>query len=409
MNVTDNLWMLIASALVFVMTPGLAFFYGGLVPARNAINTLKMSFICMSVIPLIWVIIGFSFAFSKGNALIGGLSWIGLSHINPQSIVAGSKISSYTYMIFQMMFAIISPALISGAMVGRIRFKPYVLFIILWSLLIYSPIAHWVWSANGWLNKLGAIDFAGGTVVHINAGVAGLVATIVLGPRIQFIGTHEPPHSIPLVLLGCILLWFGWFGFNAGSSFAANNIAVLAFINSVLSPAAAIFMWVLLCWLKKQPSSLVGSAFAAVVGLVAITPAAGYVTPMSAILIGAITSGVCYFILIYKNKLFSHRIDDSLDVFIGHGIGGIVGSLLTGIFATKAINSAGANGLLYGNPKQFLIQIIAVTAVVLVSAIGTAIILLILKLFINLRPSPQDEKKGIDIIEHGESAYSGKD
>lgn len=406
LNNGDTAWLLISTALVLLMTPGLGFFYTGLVPARNAINTLKMSFTCLGFIPVIWALVGFTLAFAPGNTLIGDWRWLGLSGIHIGDNATNLPVPQLAYLAFQMVFAVISPAIISGSVVGRMRFKPYVLFIILWSLLIYCPIAHWVWSTNGWLAKLGAIDFAGGTVVHINAGFAGLAAAIVLGPRLRSSEQRaEIPHNIPFVLLGCGLLWFGWLGFNAGSAITANGLASLALLTTILATAAAMATWILLCWLLQQASSAVGTASAAVTGLVAITPAAGYVTPLSAILIGVITSLICYFMLYLKKRLVLKRVDDTLDVFICHGIAGVIGSLLTGALATTAVNPAGANGLFYGNPHLLWIQMVAVGAVVAYSLVGTSIILLILKLFMRLRLNPADEEKGIDILEHGESAY----
>jgi Amt family ammonium transporter len=302
---------------------------------------------------------------------------------------------------------VIAPALVSGSFVGRMRFKPYVLFIILWSLLVYIPIAHWVWGTNGWLNKLHVLDFAGGLVVHINAGVSGLIAAAMLGPRMYLKRKAvTAAHNIPFVLLGCGLLWFGWFGFNAGSALAANQIAALAFITTLLAPAACMLVWVLLCWLTQRPSSASGAAFATVAGLVAITPACGYVTPLSAILIGTCTAVVCYFVLYYKRILRLNKIDDTLDVFTCHGVGGVVGSLLVGVLATQTVNATGENGLLYGNPQQLWIQFIATAAVILYCALATALILWLLKTFIQVRPDPITEHKGIDVTEHGESAYT---
>lgn len=400
----DTAWLLISAALVLLMTPGVAFFYSGLVSTRNVINTINMSFICLAVVPLIWAIIGFSLVFTSANGFIGGLHWVALKGI-ANTLHAGTKIPEYAYMAFQLMFAVIAPALISGGIVGRMRFKAYVFFIILWSIFIYLPIAHWVWGPDGWIANLGAIDFAGGTVVHINAGCAALMAAIVLGPRLTKNETlHEPPHNIPFVILGSSLLWFGWYGFNAGSAIAANHLATLAFLTTTFAAAASIVTWMLLCWFRGYPSSAVGKACSAVVGLVAITPAAGFVTPMGSIIIGAIAAIICYFAMVFRDKWLK-RVDDPLDVFICHGLGGIVGALMTGMLATKTVNSAGANGLFYGNPSLLLKQLIAVGATVLMTMIGTAIILYILKAIIQIRPNAEEEEKGIDIAEHGESAY----
>lgn len=406
LNTGNTAWLLTSTALVLLMTPGLGFFYTGLVPARNAVNTLKMSFICLAVIPIVWALLGFSLAFSPDNALIGNWQWIGLSGISVNDIHKGLDVPQYAFVAFQMMFAIISPAIISGSLVGRMRFRPYVVFIILWSLLIYCPVAHWVWNDDGWLSALGVLDFAGGTVVHINAGFAGLAAAFVLGPRLVSKEEAQRPHNVPFVLLGCGLLWFGWLGFNAGSAVTANGLASLAVITTVLATASSIATWIGLCWLRGLASSAVGTSCAAVIGLVAITPAAGFVTPLSAILIGTVAALICYFLLFVKEKFKINRVDDTLDVFICHGIGGVVGSLMTGLLATTLVNKSGQNGLLYGNPHLFLVQLIAVGATVAYSLIGTAIILGILKFFVRLRLDPKDEKRGIDILEHGESAYN---
>lgn len=401
-NNGDVAWLLTSAALVLLMTPGVAFFYSGLVATKNVINTINMSFVCLGVIPLVWAIVGFSLAFAPGNALIGDLRWVGLHAISDVT-VAGS-VPQYAYVAFQMMFAVITPALISGALVGRMKFKPYVFFVALWSIFVYSPIAHWVWSANGWIATLGALDFAGGTVVHSNAGFAALAAAIILGPRIKSQNESEPPHNIPFVVLGASLLWFGWFGFNAGSALQANGLASLAFITTTLAPSTAIVTWTILSWIRGRHSSAVGKACSAVIGLVAITPAAGFVTPMGSIVIGFVSAAICYFAMTYRDKLL-RQVDDTLDVFICHGLGGVIGSLMTGLLATKSVNPAGADGLFYGNPELLLKQVIAVAVTIGMSVIGTTLILFIIKLFINIRPKPEDEQKGIDILEHGESAY----
>jgi len=404
-NNGDTAWLITSSALVLLMTPGVAFFYSGLVSTRNVINTINMSFICLAVIPLTWALLGFSLSFSVGNSFIGGLQWAGLKDISINTMNDASNIPQYSYMMFQMMFAVITPALISGAIVGRMKFKAYVLFIILWNLLIYTPIAHWVWGPNGWIAALGAIDFAGGTVVHISSGFAALVAAIILGPRLtNNTARHDTPHNIPFVILGSSLLWFGWYGFNAGSALAANGLASLAFVTTTLSASASIFTWTILCWLRGHPSSAIGKACSAVIGLVAITPAAGYVTPMGAIIIGCVGAIVCYFAMAYRNKLL-RNIDDTLDVFICHGIGGVTGAMMTGLLATKTVNPVGADGFFYGNSSLLVKQLIAVSATILMTVVGTAIILCFLKTIMSIRPTPEEESKGIDIAEHGEKAY----
>ena len=389
--------------IVLLMTPGIAFFYSGLISSRNVINTINMGFICLGLIPLLWTVLGFTLAFAPGNGFIGGLQWAGLHKITMEHV---TNVPQYAYVIFQMMFAVISPALISGAIVGRMKFKAYVLFIGLWSLLIYSPIAHWVWGPDGWIAELGAIDFAGGTVVHINAGFAALAAAIVLGPRIAGQVKQEIPHNIPFVILGASLLWFGWYGFNAGSALSASDLAALAFLNTTLATAAAIFTWTIVGWLRSRPSSAVGKACATVIGLVAITPAAGFVTPLGSIVIGCLAAIICYFAMAYKEVLL-RRIDDTLDVFfICHGISGVCGALMTGLLATKTMNPAGADGLFYNHSFDLLAkQAIAVGATILMTMMGTTIILLVMKIFIRISPKPEDVMEGIDVTEHGESAY----
>lgn len=404
-NSGDTTWLLISAALVLLMTPGVAFFYSGLVATRNVINTINMCFVCLGVVPIVWAVIGFSLAFSQGNSIIGGTEWFNLNGL--ANTVNGS-VPQYAFVLFQMMFAVISPALIAGAVVGRMKFKAYVLFVALWSLFVYCPIAHWVWGPGGWIAALGAIDFAGGTVVHINAGMAALIAAIILGPRMsKKQKIKDQPHNIPFVILGASLLWFGWYGFNAGSALTAGELASLAFLTTTLATAAAMLTWSILSWIRGRQSTGVGKATAAVIGLVAITPAAGYVTPAGSMVIGVVASFVCFFFMVYRERLFK-GIDDTLDVFICHGIGGITGSLMTGVLATKAVNAAGADGLLYGNPGQLWKQFAAVAAAAIMSMVGTAVILLVVKLFMNVRPTPEEESMGIDAAEHGEDAYEDK-
>lgn len=402
LNSGDTAWLLISSALVLLMNTGVAFFYSGLVSTRNVINTINMCFICCAIVPLLWTLVEFSLAFSPGNYFVGGLVWVNLHGL---AYPINNTVPQYAFVVFQMMFAVIAPTLISGAVVGRMKFKAYVLFVALWSLLIYTPIAHWVWGPGGWIGILGAIDFAGGTVVHISAGFAALAAAMMLGPRLSIRRKiKEPPHNIPFVILGASLLWFGWYGFNAGSALAANELASIAFLTTTLGAAASILTWTLLTWARNRPSTAVGKATAAVVGLVAITPGAGYVTPIGSMMIGIIAAIICYICLNYREIIFK-RIDDTLDVFICHGVAGIVGSLLTGILASKAVNPAGADGLLYGNPGLLWKQFVACLAAALMSMIGTVIILFFLKRMMNIRPTEDEESIGIDVIEHGEDAY----
>jgi len=403
MNTGDTAWLLISSDLVLLMKPGLAFFYGGLVRDTDVINTIKMSFVSLALIALEWAIIGYSLSFATGTSILGGLAFLGLSGVgtDPNPDYAAG-VPHLAFMSYQMMFAIITPALISGAIVGRMRFKAYLLFILFWGLFIYNPIAHWVWGTGGWLRTLGALDFAGGTVVHISAGFSALVAAMILGPR-ENGKRADRPHNVPFVILGASLLWFGWFGFNAGSALGANGLASVAFVSTMLSAAAAVMMWIVIEMIHKERPTSVGAAIAAVVGLVAITPAAGFVTPLSAIGIGVIASAACYGAL----QLFGRtKIDDTLDVFACHGVGGVVGALLTGVFASKAVNPAGADGLFAGNAAQLIPQVIAIITTAVFAMSGTAVIMFALKHTLGLRSERVVEEAGIDTIEHGERAYA---
>jgi Amt family ammonium transporter len=398
MNAADTAWMLISTALVLLMTPALAFFYGGLVRSKNSLNTMMMSFISMGFIGVLWAVVGYSLAFTPGNDWIGDLSRFALNGVGlePQG-----TIPHYLFMCYQGTFAIITAALISGAIVERMRFSAYVAFISLWAIVVYCPVAHWVWG-GGWLAKMGALDFAGGTVVHVNAGVAALVAAVVVGPRRDFKSTGLIPHNVPFVLLGAGLLWFGWFGFNAGSALTAGNSAALAFTTTMLAPTGTLVVWTLLDAARQGKPTAVGAATAIVVGLVAITPAAGFVGPMSAIALGAIAAVPSYFGLLWRAKT---RLDDSLDVVAAHGLGGTVGALLTGVFAQKALNGT-ADGLLFGNPAQLGIQAVAVGAAILYSGVMSFVLLKLIALVFPLRANAQDETIGLDISLHGEEAYS---
>lgn len=402
MNHGDIAWMLVSCALVMLMTPGLAFFYSGLVSERNVLNTIKMSIICLAVIPLLWAIVGYSLVFSENNQWIGNFKYLGLAHLN-QVVNPNTPIPSSLFMLFQMMFAVISPAIISGALVGRMKFGAYLLFVIMWSLLIYVPLAHWVWGPNGWLADMGAIDFAGGIVVHISAGFSALIAAVILGPRIQSPNLTDRPHNIPFVVLGASLLWFGWFGFNAGSALGANTLAIDAAITTMLAASSAVTIWTIFSWLRGARPSVLGASAAAVIGLVAITPASGFVAPMGAILIGGITALITQLVLLYLNRI--KTIDDTADVFACHGVAGVLGSLLTGVFATLEVNPAGKNGLLAGNYRLLIDQLIAVGVAIAISVLGTALILIFLKKIMNIRTTPAEEIQGIDIVEHGEVAY----
>jgi Amt family ammonium transporter len=366
---------------------------------KNSLNTMMMSFVALGVVGVTWAIAAYSLAFSEGGPLLGGLTNFGLSGVG---VEAKGTIPHVLFMAYQATFAIITAALISGAVVERMRFGPYVAFIALWTLLVYAPVAHWVWG-GGWLMTRGALDFAGGTVVHINAGVSALVAALVLGSRKDYGRTAVLPHNVPFVLLGAGLLWFGWFGFNGGSALAANELASLAFTNTFLAPAATLVVWTLLDYFRTGKATAVGGATGIVVGLVAITPAAGFVSPISALILGAVAAFPSYFVIQLRSRT---RIDDSLDVFAGHGIGGLTGALLTGVLAQKIWNSAGNDGLLFGNPHQLAVQALACLSAAAYAGIMTFVILKVLGLVMSLRAVPRVEGVGMDVSQHGEEAYA---
>jgi len=398
MNSADTAWMLVATALVLLMTPALGFFYGGLVRAKNALNTLMMSFAALGCVAIAWALLGYSLAFAPGGAWLGDLS---RSLLRGVGLDASGSIPHVLFMAYQGTFAIITAALISGAVVERMRFRAYLLFLTIWSLVVYAPIAHWVWG-GGWLATLGALDFAGGTVVHVNAGAAAVVAALSLGPRKDYGRQAILPHNVPFTLLGAGLLWFGWFGFNAGSALGANAIAALAFVNTMLAPAATLIVWTLLDLRRAGRVTAVGAATAIVVGLVAITPAAGFISPAAAIVLGGVAALPSYFTVLWRPRT---RLDDSLDVLAAHGVGGTVGAVLTGVLAQKIWNGT-ANGLLFGAPLQVLVQIAGVAAAALYSALGTMLVLRGLALFMPLRVAdPGHEGSGLDVGQHGEEAY----
>jgi len=394
----DTAWLLVATALVLLMTPALAFFYGGLVRSKNALNTMMMSFASLGFSGVAWALAGYSIAFAPGSAVSGGLSRALLAGVGlePQG-----SIPHLLFMAFQGTFAIVTVALISGAIVERMRFAPYLAFLTLWGLVVYAPVAHWVWG-GGFLSRLGALDFAGGTVVHINAGAAALVAALVLGPRKDYARQAILPHHVPFTLLGAGLLWFGWFGFNAGSALTAGTSAVLAFVNTMFAPAATLVVWTLLDLRRSGRVTAVGAGTAAVVGLVAITPAAGFVSPLSAILLGGIAAFPSYFALLWRART---RLDDSLDVVAAHGLGGTVGALLTGVLAQKTWSGV-SDGLLFGNPRQLAVQALCVLAVAAYSGAATFGLLKLLAAFVPLRASAKDEGLGLDVTQHGEEAYT---
>ena len=393
----DTAWMLTATALVLLMTPALAFFYGGLVRSKNALNTMMMSFVSLGFVGVLWALVGYSLAFAPGGPWVGDLSRVFLRGVG---LEAQGTIPHALFMAYQGTFAIITAALISGAIVERMRFSAYVLFISLWALVVYAPIAHWVWG-GGWLATRGALDFAGGTVVHVNAAVAALVAALVVGKRQEYPSASLLPHHIPFTLLGAGLLWFGWFGFNAGSALAASPIAGLAFVTTMLAPAATLVVWTFLDAIRSRKPTAVGAATAIVVGLVAVTPAAGFVSPMSALALGAIAAVPSYLALMIRVKT---TLDDSLDVVAAHGVGGTVGALLTGLFAQKSLNGL-ADGALFGNPGQLLVQVQAILAVAFYSGIVSFVLLKLIGLVIPLRASDSEESSGLDVSLHGEEAY----
>jgi Amt family ammonium transporter len=402
----DTAWVLVSTALVLLMTaPGLALFYGGMVRQKNALGTLMQSFIILALISVQWVLWGYSLAFGpdKGG-IIGGLEWVGLNGVGPTpNADYAATIPHTAFMLFQMMFAVITPALITGAFAERKKFSTFLVFILVWATLVYDPLAHWVWGVGGWLRNLGALDFAGGTVVHISSGISALAAALVIGKRKGYGHQPMPPHNLPFTVLGASLLWFGWFGFNAGSALAANGLAAHAFMTTNTATAAAALGWMFTEWSSRGKPTVLGAASGAVAGLVAITPAAGYVTPMAAILIGAVAGFICYSACNLKSRL---GYDDSLDVVGVHGVGGTWGALATGIFATKLVNDAGGDGLLYGNPKQLGIQFLAVVVTWVLGFVMTTVILKVLDGIMGLRVTDEEEAAGLDLSQHSETAYT---
>ena len=403
-NSGDTAFVLFSAALVLLMTPGLAFFYGGMVRRKNVLGVLMQCFIIMCVLSLQWVLFGYSLAFSPGNSFIGSLDWIGLKSVGLEPYADyAATIPHQAFMIFQAMFAVITPALIIGAFAERMKFSAFLLVTILWATFVYDPIAHMVWGVGGWMRNFGALDFAGGTVVHINAGVAALVSAVFLGKRLN-VGHAVPPHNLPFTVLGAGLLWFGWFGFNAGSALGANGIAVNAFVVTNTAAAAAGITWAVIDWLKNGKPTMFGTITGAVAGLVAITPAAGFVGVIPAILIGIGVSCICFVMVTAVKIKFGY--DDSLDAFGVHGIGGIFGALATGLFANKLINPAGADGLFLGNPKLFLIQTGAVLVTIVYSLIVTVTIFKVVDFFVGLRVEEKEELIGLDLSQHKEAAYT---
>jgi Amt family ammonium transporter len=400
----DTAWLMMSAALVMLMTPALGLFYGGMVRQKNALSTIMHSFFILALVSVQWVVLGYSLAFGPSQGgIIGGLDWVGLRGVGlePNPTYAAT-VPHQAFMVYQMMFAVITPALISGAFAERQRFKAFVLFSLLWATLVYDPVAHWVWAGGGWLHRLGALDFAGGTVVHITSGVSALVCAAVLGRRQGYGWASMEPHNATMTILGTALLWFGWFGFNAGSALGSGALAVSAFVATHVAAASAALTWLVAGWVRHRRPSVLGAAAGAVAGLVGITPAAGFVTPMAALLIGMLAGLGCFLVV---ELVVRGRVDDSLDVFGVHGVGGMIGALATGFFASKALNPGGADGLLYGNPAQVGIQLIAIGVVALYAALVTWGLLKAVDAVVGLRVSPEEEARGLDLSQHGEAAY----
>jgi len=406
-NSGDTAWVLMSTALVMLMTfPGLALFYGGLVRRKNVLATIMQSFFVLCLISIQWILFGYSLSFGPDQGhFIGSLAWAGLKGVgmapNPDY---ASTIPHLLFAVYQMMFAVITPGLITGAFAERMKFSTYVVFALLWATLVYDPVCHWVWGAGGWLRNMGALDFAGGTVVHVSSGISALICALVLGKRRGYGSEPMPPHNLPLCLIGAALLWFGWFGFNAGSALGANGLAVSAFLATNTAAAAAALTWMFIEWKVTGKPTILGGATGAVAGLVAITPAAGFVTPLSSIAIGVLVGFVCYGSVAIIKLKFGY--DDSLDAFGVHGVGGTLGALVTGLFAQTVVNPAGSNGLLFGNPAQFVTQAVGVLATMAYAIVVTFVLLKVLDAVMGLRVEDSEEVIGLDITQHEESAYT---
>jgi Amt family ammonium transporter len=398
----DTAWLLVSTALVLFMTPGLALFYGGMVRRKNVLATLMHSFAALPLVTLQWVLVGYSLAFGPSHGgLIGDFSLVGLRGV---AYEAKGTVPALAFCAFQMMFAVITPALIAGAFAERMKFAGYAVFTLVWATLVYDPVAHWVWSEQGWLAQMGALDFAGGTVVHLAAGISALVCAMVLGKRTGYPHERHIPHNLTMTLLGAGVLWFGWFGFNAGSALASNGLAALALVNTHVAAGAGAAAWLVVEWAQRGKPTALGVASGLVAGLVGITPAAGFVPVWASIVIGASAGTVCYFAVVSKEKL---GYDDSLDAWGVHGVGGTLGALLTGVFAEKALNpGAGRNGAFFGNPGQMVPQVVGVLAVGAYAAIVTFVILKVIDKLVGLRVAVGDEREGLDSTEHGEQGYS---
>ncbi|MBN2126386.1 MAG: ammonium transporter [Deltaproteobacteria bacterium] len=405
MNSGDTAFVLMSAALVMLMTPGLALFYGGMVRSKNIMGTLMQSFIILAVVTLEWVLWGYSMSFGPDlGGIIGGLDWFGLKGVGMvPSGEYGSSVPHLAFMIFQCMFAVITPALITGAFAERMRFSAFLLFVLLWSTFVYNPLAHWVWGVGGWIGAIGALDFAGGTVVHISSGVSALAAALIVGRRLGYGRTAYIPHNLPMTVTGAALLWFGWFGFNAGSALACNGLAANAFVVTHVSSAVSALSWMGMEWRHRGKPTTLGAASGAVAGLVAITPASGFVGPISAILIGALAGAICYGGVLLKSR-FGY--DDSLDVVGIHGLGGAWGALATGLFASRSVNPDAADGLFFGHPAQIWPQLVSVVATMVFAFVTTLLILKAIDLTIGLRVPPEDERRGMDVSLHNEAGYN---
>ncbi|UCF83283.1 MAG: ammonium transporter [Desulfobacteraceae bacterium] len=405
MKAGDTAFVLVSAALVMLMTPGLALFYSGMVRNKNVLGTIMQSFIILGIITFEWVLWGYSMSFGPDHgSIIGGLDWFGLKGVGmTPSPDYGSSIPHLAFMIFQCMFAIITPALITGAFAERLKFAAFLLFILLWGTFVYNPLAHWVWGVGGWMGNMGALDFAGGTVVHISSGISALAAALIIGRRLGYGSTAYIPHNVPMTITGAALLWFGWFGFNAGSALACNGLAASAFVVTHIASAMAALSWMFMEWKHRGKPTSLGAATGAVAGLVAITPGSGFVGPVSAIIIGALAGMICYGGVLLKSKL---EYDDALDVVGIHGLGGAWGALSTGLFASTMVNPDGANGLFFGNPGQLWIQFVSVIATMVFAFVMTLIILKVIDEIIGLRVSEEEEVKGLDISLHNEAGYS---
>jgi len=401
----DTAWVLISTALVMLMTPGLALFYGGMVRKKNVLGTIMHSFIAIALVSVQWILFGYSLSFGPDvKGIIGNLSWAGLSSVSitPNADYAPT-VPHLAFMVYQMMFAVITPALISGAFAERIKFSSFLVFTLAWTTIVYDPVAHWVWGAGGWMRNLGVLDFAGGIVVHATSGFSALAAALYIGKRKGFLHEHMPPHDLPLTVLGAGLLWFGWFGFNAGSALSSGSLATMAFVTTHAAAVSATLTWTFVEWVHRGKPTMFGAATGAIAGLATITPAAGFVGPLPALCIGVAAGLVCYTALNAKTRF---KYDDSLDAFGVHGVGGTLGTIMAGVFASIAINAAGANGLLFGNPKQLAVQLGAVALVALYSFAVSMVLFKIIDLVMGVRVDAEQETEGLDISQHGEAGYT---